>query len=152
MGFTKELSRDFVVRDLGPALAKAGYTADKLKVMIYDDHRKWDNESGLVLWANHHFNDAEAAKYLSGIAYHCYENLNSPWSTLDDVHKAQPNKFVLMTECCQEFQILPKGAQMRLGIWNNSEIYAADIMQVYVINKLLSIIIKLTSLIFYVNV
>ncbi|GIY03439.1 lysosomal acid glucosylceramidase [Caerostris darwini] len=43
--FPPDMQRDFLKMDLGPALKKAGFTPDKLKVMINDDNRvtlpKW---------------------------------------------------------------------------------------------------------------
>ncbi|KAL1422249.1 hypothetical protein MTO96_022130 [Rhipicephalus appendiculatus] len=39
LGFTPKTQRDFVKLDLGPALAEAGYGAEKLQVMILDDNR-----------------------------------------------------------------------------------------------------------------
>ncbi|XP_075747632.1 lysosomal acid glucosylceramidase isoform X2 [Rhipicephalus microplus] len=47
LGFTPKTQRDFVKLDLGPALAEAGYGAEKLQVMILDDNR-----IGLPLWAD----------------------------------------------------------------------------------------------------
>src|SRR2546426_2859511 len=39
MGFTAETERDFIKLNLGPTLEKAGYGADKIKIMIQDDQR-----------------------------------------------------------------------------------------------------------------
>ncbi|KAK8773049.1 hypothetical protein V5799_012418 [Amblyomma americanum] len=40
LGFTAATQRDFVKLDLGPALEKAGYGPDKLKIMVIDDNRQ----------------------------------------------------------------------------------------------------------------
>lgn len=47
MGFTASSQRDFIKMDLGPALADAGYGADKFTLMAMDDQRFL-----LPYWAN----------------------------------------------------------------------------------------------------
>jgi len=94
--------------------------------MIYDDSR----DHPILEWADTIFHDNESAQYLNGIAYHCYANSGTPWDILDKVHEAHPSQFILSTECCQDFNILPKHTLMRIGFWENSENYMKDIMLV----------------------
>ena len=63
LGFTAENERDFVKKDLGPALEQAGYGRDKLTLMIYDDGRN----DQMIDWIDTCFNDTETAKYVHGI-------------------------------------------------------------------------------------
>ena len=65
LGFNGTMERDFVKKDLGPALAKAGYGKDKMHLMIYDDQKM----NGMVEWVDACFNDPEAAKYISGLYF-----------------------------------------------------------------------------------
>ena len=65
-----------------------------------------------------------------GVSYHCYDNSFTDWDILDTVHNRHPNQFILSTECCQAFNILPKNTVMCLRVWENSEQYAKHIMLV----------------------
>jgi glucosylceramidase len=79
MGFTGSTERDFVKTDLGPALEQGGY--GDVKIMIFDDNRltlPWFNAKVL--------SDEDAAKYVSGIAVHWYEDFLLPASLLTDLH------------------------------------------------------------------
>ncbi|XP_049270088.1 putative glucosylceramidase 4 [Rhipicephalus sanguineus] len=123
LGFTPKTQRDFVKFDLGPALAEAGYGAEKLQVMIFDDNR-------VVLphWANVVLGDAEAAKYVHGVAVHWYtDNFFGPW-VLDKVHENFPDKFILATEACAGFMPFVKD-KVILGSWERAEHYASDILE-----------------------
>ena len=123
LGLTPEMERDFVKMNLGPTLAKAGYGTDRVKLMIQDDQR--DN---LIEWANVVLTDKDAAKYVSGIAFHWYNNLhpNAPASILDKVHDAHPQYFLLPTEAT----MIGKHPASNLGRWEFGEIYAHDIITV----------------------
>ncbi|KAL3186894.1 hypothetical protein MRX96_004707 [Rhipicephalus microplus] len=123
LGFTPKTQRDFVKLDLGPALAEAGYGAEKLQVMILDDNR-----IGLPLWADVVLGDPEAAKFVHGVAVHWYLDwLIGPW-VLDKVHKHFPDKFILATEACAGFQPIVKD-KVKLGSWERAEDYASDILE-----------------------
>ena len=117
LGFTPEMERDFVKMNLGPTLAKAGYGTDRVKLMIQDDQR-----NTLIKWADVVLADKDAAKYVSGIAFHWYANGNNPPTILDKVHDAHPQYFILNTESS-----LP---EPKLGRWENAEEYAYDIITV----------------------
>ncbi|CAG2103888.1 unnamed protein product, partial [Medioppia subpectinata] len=124
LGFNSTLERDFVKLDLGPALSRGGYGSDKLNLMVYDDGLYKDR---IVDWADTCLNDKDTAKYINGIAYHCYGN-NGLWPVLDIVHERHPDHFVISSECCQEFKIYPPGTVMNISVWSHSETYARDIM------------------------
>ncbi|XP_037503564.2 lysosomal acid glucosylceramidase-like, partial [Rhipicephalus sanguineus] len=123
LGFTPKTQRDFVKLDLGPALDEAGYGADKLQLMIFDDNRIF-----LPHWADVVLGDPEAAKYVHGVAVHWYtDNFIGPW-VLDKVHQAFPDKFILATEACAGFGPIVKD-RVILGSWERAERYASDILQ-----------------------
>jgi glucosylceramidase len=113
--------RDFVKMNLGPTLEKAGYTHDKFKIMILDD-----GAHNLKSWADTILSDEEAAKYVSGIAYHWYGNHRMsgfPEKELEAVHQKYPNVFTLNSEACHL-----EGAGN--GRWDFGEHYAYDIIRV----------------------
>lgn len=124
MGFTAASQRDFIKFDLGPALEAAGYGADKVKLLILDDQRVF-----LPYWANVVLADAEAAKYISGIAFHWYWNHLRGAHVLTETHKRHPDKFLLATEACEGSSSLSKN-RVILGSWKRAESYALDIIQV----------------------
>lgn len=124
MGFTAASQRDFIKFDLGPALEAAGYGADKVKLLILDDQRVF-----LPYWANIVLADAEAAKYVSGIAFHWYWNHLRGAHVLTETHKRHPDKFLLATEACEGSSSLSKN-RVLLGSWKRAESYALDIIQV----------------------
>lgn len=145
LGITPAEERDFVKLDLGPALVKAGYGPDKLKIMVYDH----GPGGGVKLFDAAHtcFNDTEAAKYLRGnyrllsqfvltkiigTAFHCYGEGKELWPALEILNEVYPEMFILMTECCQGFTAspTPAGALQHPGNWNNAQTYATDIMNV----------------------
>ncbi|CAG2108376.1 unnamed protein product [Medioppia subpectinata] len=120
LNFTGPTERDFVKLNLGPTLAKAGYTPDKLKLMVFDD-----NANFLADFVKPILTDKEAAKYVSGIAYHWYGNnpmSGFPDPFLTEVHNTYPNVFLLNTEACHL-----DGAA--LGRWDHGEKYAYDIIR-----------------------
>lgn len=66
LAFDGPMERDFVKKDLGPALEKAGYGADKLSLMVFDDARSSRGVMTMLDFINSCFNDKEAAKYMKG--------------------------------------------------------------------------------------
>ena len=86
--------------------------------MIFDD-----NTYGVVNWADVILADEEAAKYVSGIAFHWYSNNNSTDAVLDTLHKKHPEYFLLNTEAC----VLKPPIY---GSWDWAEKYAFDIIRV----------------------
>ena len=79
MGFTGSTERDFVKSDLGPALVQGGY--GDVKVMIFDDNRLT-----LQRFNDKVLSDKDAAKYVSGVGVHWYEDFLLPASLLSDLH------------------------------------------------------------------
>ncbi|CAG2120872.1 unnamed protein product, partial [Medioppia subpectinata] len=115
MGFNPELQRDFIKSDLGPALQQAGYGADKLKVMIFDDQR-----DQIYHWASTILSDKDAAKYVGGTAVHWYQDHEDNVNELHKTHDVDPSKFIMNTEssyCCNV-----------LGSWEQSKAYSRDII------------------------
>ncbi|KAK8788544.1 hypothetical protein V5799_021680 [Amblyomma americanum] len=123
MGFTPESQRDFIKLDLGPALEKAGYGPDKLALMIMDDQRLF-----LPLWAKVVLSDADAAKYVAGVAVHWYTDSVTNASRLDETHDAFPDKFILATEACMGDKPWIK-EKVELGSWDRAENYSHDILE-----------------------
>ncbi len=122
LNITGPQQRDLIKMNLGPTLAKAGYTHDKFQLMILDDFA-----NGLLGdWEKAILGDTEATKYVSGMAYHWYGNNKMsgyPDKLLEEVHKKYPNLFVLNTEACHL-----EGAGN--GRWDFGEHYAYDIIRV----------------------
>jgi glucosylceramidase len=113
--------REFVKLNLGPTLEKAGYGKDHFKLMIFDD-----SCPNLQEFAHTILTDKEAAKYVSGIAYHWYGNhpmSGYPDGLLTEIHKNYSDYFLLNSEACHL-----EGADN--GKWDAGERYAYDIIRV----------------------
>ena len=140
LNLTAPIERDFVKMNLGPTLEKAGYTSDKFKLMVYDD-----NANDLQSWADTILADKDAAKYVSGIAYHWYGNHKMsgfPDTVLNAVHQKHPHVFTLNSEACHL-----EGAGN--GRWDFGEHYAYDIIRVSINYLQNAIIIRKYSIFFY---
>ncbi|XP_038044273.1 lysosomal acid glucosylceramidase-like [Patiria miniata] len=119
--YTAEMEGDFVKTDLGPALNQAGY--GDVNLMILDDQRLFlpDYVKGVL-------SDADAAKYVSGIAVHWYFDFFFDLaSRLTATHNMFPNMFLLATEACNGY--LPDSPAVVLGSWERGESYSHDIIQ-----------------------
>ena len=123
LGFTPELQRDFIGKDLGPMLENFGF--GHIKLMILDDQRAF-----LPYWAEVVLDSAySAAKYVSGIGVHWYEDQFIPPSALDRTYeKFGRNYFMLNTEACVQ-DLIDKKKSVALGSWYHAERYFRDIMQ-----------------------
>lgn len=122
LGWTPELQRDFIAKDLGPALEANGF--GDVKLMILDDQRVF-----LPYWADVVLKYPDAAKYVSGIAVHWYEDLFVPPSALDITYdKFGKDYFILNTEA-DEKDWLNKNRTVLLGSWHRGERYFTDIVQ-----------------------
>lgn len=124
MAFKPEEERDFIANDLGPALKKAGYGVDKLKLMIMDDQRSFINQ-----WADIVLKDNASSQYVSGIAFHWYANSISPPEVLDKVLEKYPDYFLLNTEACEGSNPF-NNEKVSLGNWDRAESYSYDIIKV----------------------
>ncbi|KFZ64705.1 Glucosylceramidase, partial [Podiceps cristatus] len=91
--FTAAQQRDFVVHDLGPALARSPH---RTRLIILDDQR-----IHLPHWAKVVLSNATAARYVAGVGVHWYLDGIVPAScSLEATHKLFPNHFLLYTEAC----------------------------------------------------
>ncbi|CAG2104823.1 unnamed protein product [Medioppia subpectinata] len=119
-----KVERDFVKKHLGPALAKAGYGKDKLNLMLYDEGHELNP---MVPYVDTSLDDPETAKYISGVAYHCYLPKNT--DAVDQVHAKHPDQFMLLSECCQNFRKnTDPYTPASLGDWNQAKDYAHNVM------------------------
>ena len=122
LGWTGDLQRDFIKTDLGPALVQSGFK--DVKLMILDDQRVF-----LPFWAETVLHDSDAAKYVSGIAVHWYEDLFVPTSALERTYEQFGAKyFMINTEACEQ-DLINKNRSVLLGNWYRGERYFRDIMQ-----------------------
>ena len=82
------------------------------------------------------FSSKDAAKYVSGIAVHWYEDFVTPALALSSTHQKFPDKFILATEACAGF--FPWDVEkVALGSWERAESYAHDILQVDTVHRVL---------------
>ena len=96
-----EEQRDFLSDAVGPAFVAAGL---KTKVLLFDHNYNFDNIGGQVDYPLHIFEDAAAARYAAGSAWH---NYGGNVSTLDRVYQLFPDKEIFFTEAS-------------IGTWNYS--------------------------------
>ena len=115
--YTPEMMRDFVVKTLGPELKRSGWGTDKLQLMTWDF-----NVHNALDWVKTVFADKTYSKYVAGIAVHWYERKPETW---EEMHKLQPDKFILSTEACT-----PVKKGIKIGAWSSAEDYAQDILEV----------------------
>ncbi|XP_042296937.1 lysosomal acid glucosylceramidase-like [Sceloporus undulatus] len=118
--FTPEEQRDFIIKDLGPALASSSHK--NVLLIIHDDQR-----INLPKWANVVIGNSSAAKYVSGIGIHWYlDSVTLPGLTLDATYLLYPDFFLLYTESCNGFRIWePK---VDLGSWDRGVRYSRSIL------------------------
>lgn len=122
LGWIPQTQRDFVAKDLGPALEAAGF--GHVKLMIFDDQREL-----LPYWTEVVLSDPEAAKYVSGVAIHWYIDLLVPPSFIDKAYDQFGNDyFFLNTEACEQ-DLINKSKSVELGDWYRGEHYFKDIME-----------------------
>lgn len=87
-----EDQRDFIKQAVGPAFKAAGI---KAKILLFDHNYNYDNMASQQDYPLHILEDADAAQYVAGSAWH---NYGGKVSTLDKVHGAFPNKDIYFTE------------------------------------------------------
>lgn len=83
---TAEQQRDFIKSNLGPAFSAAGITT---KIIVFDHNLNHIDYPTTI------YNDAEAAKFVDGAAFHLYEGEVGAMGTL---HNNFPNKNLYFTE------------------------------------------------------
>ncbi|KAM7286292.1 lysosomal acid glucosylceramidase-like [Ixodes scapularis] len=80
-------------------------------------------------WAKYFvLGDADAAKYVQGVAVHWYADEFVGPGVLDKTHDNFPDKFILATEACKGDKPWDK-AHVILGSWDRAENYAHDILE-----------------------
>ncbi|KFP23695.1 Glucosylceramidase, partial [Colius striatus] len=93
IAFTAAQQRDFIIHDLGPALAQSPHPT---QLIIMDDQR-----INLPHWAKVVLGNATAAPYVAGIGVHWYlDSIVPPGSSLEATYKLFPDRFLLYTEAC----------------------------------------------------
>ncbi|KAK4807563.1 hypothetical protein QYF61_003352 [Mycteria americana] len=120
LGFSPEHQRDFIARDLGPALANSSH--HDVRLIILDDQRVM-----LPYWAQVVLKDPVAASYISGIGIHWYLDFLAPIDlTLSITHHLFPDYFLLSTEASTgSFFWEPR---VVLGGWERGSKYSHSIL------------------------
>ncbi len=110
---TWQEQRDFVKQALGPAFEKAGI---KTKIVVYDHNYNYDEDKEENLDQQQYplriYEDADAAKYIDGAAYHAYGGEKEELLT---IHNTRPDKNLYFTE-------------MSIGLWGEGYSFAVDMM------------------------
>ena len=96
-----EDQRDFIKQAVGPAFRAAGI---KAKILLFDHNYDYDGIASQKDYPLHILEDADAAQYVAGSAWH---NYGGNVSTLDKIHSAFPGKDIYFTEAS-------------IGTWNYS--------------------------------
>ncbi|NWS62980.1 GLCM Glucosylceramidase, partial [Chunga burmeisteri] len=120
LGFTAEHQRDFIARDLGPALANSSHR--HVQLIILDDNRLH-----LPHWAKVVLEDEEAARYVHGIGIHWYLDFIGPiQDTVVPTHELFPDYFILATEACIGAHFWER--DVILGCWERGNQYSHSIL------------------------
>uniref|UniRef100_A0A8C5TQI3 Glucosylceramidase n=1 Tax=Malurus cyaneus samueli TaxID=2593467 RepID=A0A8C5TQI3_9PASS len=121
IAFTAEQQRDFIVQDLGPALARSPH---RTRLLMLDDQRIY-----LPHWAKVVLGNATAARYVAGLAVHWYlDAIVPPGCSLEATHKLFPDHFLLYTEACTGFFMFRFAVS--LGCWERGDHYSYSILTV----------------------
>ena len=96
-----EDQREFIKQAVGPAFRAAGI---KTRILLFDHNYNYDDISSQRDYPLHILEDADAAQYVAGSAWH---NYGGTVSTLDKIHSAFPDKEIYFTEAS-------------IGTWNYS--------------------------------
>ncbi|MFZ4465110.1 MAG: glycoside hydrolase family 30 protein, partial [Bacteroidales bacterium] len=110
---TWQEQRDFIKTALGPAFEKAGI---KTKIIVFDHN--WDYDvnkeecADQIDYPVRIYEDAEAAKYIDGAAYHAY---GGEVAEMKDIHNKRPDKNLYFTE-------------MSIGLWGSGYTFEGDFM------------------------
>jgi glucosylceramidase len=102
-----EEQRDFIKSALGPAFKEAGIAT---KIWVFDHNFNYDGIASQARYPLRIYEDAEAAQYIDGAAYHAYGG--GP-AELDAIRLARPDKNLYFTE-------------IAIGAWSYS--FAGDLM------------------------
>jgi glucosylceramidase len=85
-------ARDFVKTALGPALRGAGRDT---KIYVFDHNYNYDNVSSQQEYPLKIYDDAQAAQYIAGAAYH---NYGGSQDELLNIHRQRPDKDLIFSE------------------------------------------------------
>ncbi|XP_077178495.1 lysosomal acid glucosylceramidase-like isoform X2 [Paroedura picta] len=119
--YTPEEQRDFIMLDLGPALAASEHR--DVLILMHDDVRL-----SLPRWAEVVLGNSSASKYISGIGIHWYmDAVICADCTLGATHRLFPDVFLLYTEACNGF--LPWDTKVLLGSWDRGARYSKNIIE-----------------------
>ncbi|NWH24188.1 GLCM Glucosylceramidase, partial [Grus americana] len=120
LGFSPEHQRDFIARDLGPALANSSHR--HVQLIILDDNRLH-----LPHWAKVVLEDEEAARYVHGIGIHWYLDFIGPiQDTVVPTHELFPDYFILATEASIGAHFWERN--VILGCWERGNQYSHSIL------------------------
>ena len=101
--------RDFVKTALGPTFEATGL---QTKIIVFDHNYNYDGKEDQNDYPLKIYNDATAAKYIDGAAYHNYGG--SP-TELEQIHQAAPDKNLYFTEAS-------------IGTWNSGNDMSVSLM------------------------
>lgn len=87
-----EQQRDFIKQALGPKLRQAGLST---QIYLFDHNYNYDNDASQSHYPLKVYEDADAAQYITGAAYH---NYGGSASEMTYVHNQRPDKQLLFTE------------------------------------------------------
>jgi len=122
MGFTPEQERDFLRDYLGPKL-RADHP--ELKILVNDDQKTNEGKPMMTDYVSTIMQDAEAAQFVDGVAFHWYGDNLDNYQALAEVHDQFPNLPLLATEAT-----LMAPAMQHVGTtpWKEAQKYAYDII------------------------
>jgi len=122
MGFTPEQERDFLRDYLGPKL-RADHP--DLQIYICDDQKTNEGKPMMTDYVNAIMADADAMKYVDGVAFHWYGDNLKNYEALLEVHEKFPKLPLLGTEATLMAPALQK---VGTSPWKEAQKYAFDII------------------------
>jgi len=122
-GFTPRHMKEWLQKDLIPALNSLSYTAPKPKLLLLDDQRIF-----IPKFTDYLLKNDDIRNNSDGVAIHWYWNEFSNVNVLSDFHEKYPEKIILSSEACIGNLFL---SQPKLfgSVWHNGEKYAYDIIE-----------------------
>ncbi|EEY54532.1 glucosylceramidase, putative [Phytophthora infestans T30-4] len=129
---TAEEERDFIKLNLGPLMKK---NHPEVKIMANDDQKPG------IMDRSAPFDDPESKKYLSGLAFHWYQNIDfilpgaGNFKNLLEFSETYPDMFMLGTEACSGYlpALVGTGKGPALDdfdeAWKRAQHYARDIIE-----------------------
>ena len=127
-GFTPRHMKEWLQKDLIPALNSLSYAAPKPKLLLLDDQRIF-----MPKYTDYLLKNEDIRKNSDGVGIHWYWNQFSNVNVLNDFHEKYPEKIILSSEACIGSLINDK-SDIELGnpfgsVWHNGEQYAYDIIE-----------------------